>query len=44
MCLVIDKLYPCDDVTLYVLMNDVELELLFCSNHLEVYIDKNLFI
>jgi len=39
MCLVIDvidKLYTCDDVTLYVLMNDVEVELLFCSNHLKI--------
>jgi len=39
MCLVIDvidKLYAYDDLTLYVLMNDVEVELLFCSNHLKV--------
>jgi len=27
---VIDKLYTCDNVTLYESMNDVEVELLFC--------------
>jgi len=33
---VIDELYTCDIVTLYVLMNGVKVELLFCLNHLKV--------
>jgi len=39
MCLVIDvidELYTCDNMILYVMMNGVKVELLFCLNHLEV--------